>query len=181
MKKLLVDIANEVRDVSPILRETCFGAKTLFRHLAFVQTLPGQENRVALVFDVPEIPKLVIVLLNKTLNAKQVVSHLNKDLYAPSYVRVAAASYLAVRKWHGRYRIPRRTFTRSTTYDYYLTVSKPTPNYISWSVRHGDAFRAYFAATSPCRHVDVYPCTPENVLNVSDFISGLTTYGEFTV
>ena len=181
MKKLLVDIANEVRDVSPILRETCLGAKSLFRHLAFVQTLSGQENRVALVFDVPEIPKLVIVLLNKTLNAKQVVSHLNKDLYTPSYVRVAAAAYLAVKKWHNRYRIPRRTFTRSTTYDYYLTVSKPTPNYISWSVKHGDAFRAYFAATSPCRYVDVYPCAPENVLNVSDFISGLTTYGEFTV
>ena len=148
---------------------------------AFVQTLPGQENRVALVFDVPEIPKLVIVLLNKTLNAKQVVSYFNKDLYAPTYVRVAAASYLSVKKWHGRYRIPRKSFTRSTTYDYYLTVSKPTPNYISWSVRHGDAFRAYFAATRPCRYVDVYPCTPENVLNVSDFISGLTTYGEFTV
>ena len=180
MKKLLVDIANEVRDVSPILRETCLGAKSLFRHLAFVQTLSGRENRVALVFDVPEIPKLIIVLLNKTLNAKQVVSHLNKDLYAPVYVRVATASYLAVKKWHNRYRIPRRTFTRSTTYDYYLTVSKPTPNYISWSVRHGDAFRAYFAVTSPCRYVDVYPCAPENVLNVSEFISGLTTYGEFT-
>ena len=180
MKKLLVDIANEVRDVSPILRETCLGAKSLFRHLAFVQTLSGRENRVALVFDVPEIQKLIIVLLNKTLNAKQVVSHLNKDLYAPVYVRVATASYLAVKKWHNRYRIPRRTFTRSTTYDYYLTVSKPTPNYISWSVKHGDAFRAYFAVTSPCRYVDVYPCAPENVLNVSDFISGLTTYGEFT-
>ena len=181
MKKLLVDIANEVRDVSPILRETCLGAKSLFRHLAFVQTLSGRENRVALVFDVPEIPKLIIVLLNKTLNAKQVVSHLNKDLYAPVYVRVATASYLAVKKWHNRYRVPRKSFTRSTTYDYYLTVSKPTPNYISWSVRHGDAFRAYFAATSPCRYVDVYPCAPENVLNVSEFISGLTTYGEFTV
>ena len=180
MKKLLVDIANEVRDVSPILRETCLGAKSLFRHLAFVQTLSGRENRVALVFDVPEIPKLIIVLLNKTLNAKQVVSHLNKDLYAPVYVRVATASYLAVKKWHNRYRVPRKSFTRSTTYDYYLTVSKPTPNYISWSVRHGDAFRAYFAVTSPCRYVDVYPCAPENVLNVSDFISGLTTYGEFT-
>ena len=181
MKKLLVDIANEVRDVSPILRETCLGAKSLFRHLAFVQTLSGRENRVALVFDVPEIPKLIIVLLNKTLNAKQVVSHLNKDLYAPVYVRVATASYLAVKKWHNRYRVPRKSFTRSTTYDYYLTVSKPTPNYISWSVKHGDAFRAYFAVTSPCRYVDVYPCAPENVLNVSEFISGLTTYGEFTV
>ena len=181
MKKLLVDIANEVRDVSPILRETCLGAKSLFRHLAFVQTLSGQENRVALVFDVPEIPKLVIVLLNKTLNAKQVVSHLNKDLYAPSYVRVAAAAYLAVKKWHNRYRIPRRTFTRSTTYDYYLTVSKPTSNYISWSVRHGDAFRAYFASTKPCRYVDAYPCAPENTLNISEFISELSTYGEFKV
>lgn len=181
MKKLLVDIANEVRDVSPILRETCLGAKCLFRHLAFVQTLSGQENRVALVFDVPEIPKLVIVLLNKTLNAKQVVSHLNKDLYAPSYVRVSRSGYLATKKWHSRYRIPRKTFTRSTSYNYYLTVFKDTPNYRKWSVKHGDAFRAYFAATSPCRYVDVYPCAPENVLNVSDFISGLTTYGEFTV
>ena len=180
MKKFLVDIANEVRDVSPILRETCLGAKSLFKNLAYVQSLPRYQNRVALVFDVPKIPKLVIVLLNKTLNAKQVVSHLNKALYAPSYVRVAAAAYLAVKKWHGRYRILRRTYTGST-YVYYLTVSKPTPNYISWSVRHGDAFRAYFAATSPCRYVDVHPWTPENVLNVSDFISGLTTYGEFTV
>jgi hypothetical protein len=181
VKKLLVDIANEVRDVSPILRETCLGAKSLFRYLAFVQTLSGQENRVALVFDVPEIQKLVIVLLNKTLNAKQVTSHLNKDLYAPSYVRVSAAAYIAVKYWHDRYRIPRKTFTRSTSYQYYLTVSKETPNYRMWSVKHGDAFRAYFAATSPCRYVDAYPCAPENVLNVSDFISGLTTYGEFTV
>ena len=181
MKKLLVDIANEVRDVSPILRETCLGAKSLFRHLAFVQTLSGHENRVALVFDVPEIPKLIIVLLNKTLNAKQVVSHLNKDLYAPSYVRVAAAAYLAVKKWHGRFRVPRRTFTRSTTYDYYLTVSKPTPNYISWSAWHGDAFRAYFASTKPCRYVEAYPCAPENTLNISEFICGLRTYGEFKV
>ena len=181
MNKHLVDIANEVRDVSPILRESFLVAKSLFRHLAFVQTLSGQENRVALVFDVPEIPKLIIVLLNKPLNAKQVVSHLNKDLYAPSYVRVAAASYLAVKKWYDRYRIPRKTFTRSTSYQYYLTVLKDTPNYRKWSVRHGDAFRAYFAVTSPCRYVDVYPCTPEIVLNVSDFISGLTTYGEFTV
>ena len=181
MKKLLVDIANEVRDVSPILRETCLGAKSLFRHLAFVQTLSGQENRVALVFDVPELPKLVIVLLNKTLNAKQVASHLNKDLYAPVYVRVSAAAYLAAKKWHNRYRIPRKSFTRSTSYQYYLTVLKHTPNYRKWSVKHGDSFRAYFAATSPCRYVDAYPCAPENVLNVSDFISGLTTYGEFTL
>ena len=181
MKKFLVDIANEVRDVSPTLRGTYLGAKSLFRHLAFVQTLSGYENRVALVFDVPELPKLVIVLLNKTLNAKQVTSHLNKDLYAPVYVRVSAAAYLAVKKWHNRYRIPRKSFTRSTSYQYYLTVSKDTPNYRKWSVKHGDSFRAYFAATRPCRYVDAYPCAPENVLNVSDFISGLTTYGEFTV
>ena len=181
MKKLLVDIANEVRDVSPILRETCLGAKSLFKNLAYVQSLPRSQNRVALVFDVTQLPYLVVVILNTPLTAKKVVSSLQKELYAPVYVRVAAASYLAARKWHGRYRIPRRTFTRSTTYDYYLTVSKPTPNYISWSVRHGDAFRAYFAATSPCRHVDVYPCTPENTLNISEFISELSTYGEFKV
>ena len=181
MDKTLLTIANGVLDVSPVLRESCLGAKSLFKNLAYVQSLPRCQNRVALVFDVTQLPYLVVVILNTTLNAKKVVSSLQKELYAPVYVRVSAAAYLAAKKWHNRYRIPRRTFTRSTTYDYYLTVSKPTPNYISWSVRHGDAFRAYFAATSPCRYVDVYPCTPENVLNVSDFISGLTTYGEFIV
>ena len=181
MNKFLLSLANDVRDVSPVLRESCLGAKSLFKHLAFVQTLPRHENRVALVFDVPELPKLVVVLLNKTLNAKQVASHLKKELYAPVYERVAAASYLSVKKWHDRYRIPRKSFTRSTTYDYFLTVFKPTPNYSSWSVRHGDAFRAYFASTKPCRYVDVYPCAPENVLNISEFVCKLNTYGEFAV
>ena len=181
MHKFLLDLANDVMDVSPVLRETCLGARSLYKHLAFVQTLTKHENRVALVFDVPEMPKLVIVILNKTLNAKQVVSYLQKELYAPVYERTAAASYLAVKKWHSRYRIPRRSFTRSTAYDYYLTVFKSTPNYYSWSVRHGDAFRAYFAATRPCRYVDTYPCAPTNILNISEFISGLNTYGEFTV
>ena len=181
MNKFLLSLANDVRDVSPVLRESCLGAKSLFKHLAFVQTLPKHENRVALVFDVPELPKLVVVLLNKTLNAKQVVSNLRKELYAPVYERVAAASYLAVKKWHDRYRIPRKSFTRSTSYDYFLTVSKATPNYSSWSVRHGDAFRSYFASTKPCRYVDAYPCAPENILNISEFISELVTYGEFKV
>ena len=181
MHKFLLDLANSVRDVSPVLRESCLGARSLYKHLAFVQTLIQHENRIALVFDVPEIPKLVVVILNKTLNAKQVVSYLQKELHAPVYERTAAASYLAVKKWHSRYRVPRRSFTRSTAYDYYLTVFKSTPNYYSWSVRHGDAFRAYFASTRPCRYVDVYPCTPSNILNVSEFISGLSTYGEFTV
>ena len=181
MNKFLLSIANDVMDVSPVLRETFLGARSIYKHLAFVQTLTRHENRVALVFDVPEIPKLVVVILNKTLNAKQVVSNLRKELYAPVYERTAAASYLAVKKWHSRYRIPRRSFTRSTAYDYHLTVFKSTPNYYSWSVRHGDAFRAYFAATRPCRYVDVYPCAPTHILNISEFISGLNTYGEFTV
>ena len=181
MNKFLLSLANDVRDVSPVLRESCLGAKSLFKHLAFVQTLPRHENRVALVFDVPELPKLVVVLLNKTLNAKKVVSNLQKELYAPVYERVAAASYLSVKKWHGRYRIPRKSFTRSTSYDYFLTVFKSTPNYYSWSVRHGYAFRAYFAATSPCRYVDVYPDAPKDILDISEFICGLNTYGEFTV
>ena len=181
MNKFLLSIANDVMDVSPVLRETFLGARSIYKHLAFVQTLTRHENRVALVFDVPEIPKLVVVILNKTLNAKQVVSNLRKELYAPVYERTAAASYLAVKKWHSSYRIPRRSFTRSTAYDYHLTVFKSTPNYYSWSVRHGDAFRAYFAATRPCRYVDVYPCAPTHILNISEFISGLNTYGEFTV
>ena len=181
MNKYLLSISNEVRDVSPILSEACLGAKSLYKHLAFVQTLTQHENRIALVFDVPEIPKLVVVILNKTLNAKQVVSYLQKELHAPVYERTAAASYLAVKKWHSRYRIPRRSFTRSTAYDYYLTVFKSTPNYYSWAVRHGDAFRAYFASTRPCRYVDVYPDAPKNILNVSEFINGLRAYGEFTV
>ena len=181
MHKFLLDLANDVRDVSPILRESCLGARSLYKHLAFFQTLTKHENRVALVFDVPELPKLVIVILNKTLNAKQVASYLQKELYAPVYGRTAAASYLAVKKWNSRYRIPRRSFTRSTAYDYFLTVSKSTPNYYSWSVRHGDAFRAYFASTIPCRYVDVYPDAPKDILNVSEFICGLNTYGEFTV
>lgn len=181
MDKVLTTIANGVLDVSPVLRETCLGAKGLFKHLAYVQSLPRHENRVALVFDVPQLPYINIVILNTPLNAKKVVSSLQKELHALVYVRVAAAAYLAVKKWHDRYRIPRITHARSTTYDYYLTVSKPTPNYISWSVRHGDAFRAYFASTKPCRFVEVHPSAPENVLNVSDFISGLTTYGEFRV
>ena len=181
MNKFLLSIANDVMDVSPVLRETFLGARSIYKHLAFVQTLTRHENRVALVFDVPEIPKLVVVILNKTLNAKQVVSNLRKELYAPVYERTAAASYLAVKKWHSRYRIPRRSFTRSTAYDYHLTVFKSTPNYYSWSVRHGDAFRAYFAATRPCRYVDVYPCAPTQILNISEFVCELNTYGEFTV
>ena len=181
MNNFLVNLANEVRGVSPILSETCLGAKCLFKHLAFVQSLPRFENRVALVFDVPELPSLVVVVLNKTLNAKQVVSNLQKELYAPVYERVAAASYLAVKKWRGRYRIPRKSFTRSTSYNYFLTVYKSTPNYYSWSVKHGDAFRSYFASVRPCRYVDAYPDAPKDILNVSEFISGLNTYGEFTV
>ena len=181
MNKYLLSISNEVRDVSPILSETCLGAKSLFKHLAFIQSLTKHENRVALVFDVPEIPKLVVVILNKPMNAKQVVGYLKKELYAPVYERVASASYLSVKKWHSRYRIPRKTFTRSTSYDYYLTVFKSTPHYYSWSVKHGDAFRPYFAAIKPCRYIDVYPCAPSNILNVSEFINGLRTYGEFTV
>lgn len=181
MDKMLITIANGVLDVSPVLRESCLGAKSLFKHLAYVQSLPRHENRVALVFDVPQLPYLVIVILNATLNAKKVVGSLQKELHAPVYERVAAAAYLAVKKWHDRYRIPRRTFTRSTTYDYYLTVAKPTPNYGSWSVRHGDAFRAYFASTKPCRYVEVYPCAPDNTLNIYEFIGGLSTYGEFKV
>ena len=181
MHKFLLDLANDVRDVSPVLRESCLGARSLYKHLAFVQTLTKHENRVALVFDVPELPKLVIVILNKTLNAKQVVGYLQKEPYAPVYERTAAASYLAVKKWNSRYRIPRRSFTRSTAYDYYLTVFKLTPNYHSWSVRHGDSFRAYFAATRPCRYVDTYPDAPKDILNISEFICGLNTYGEFTV
>lgn len=181
MHKFLLDLANDVRDVSPVLRESCLGARSLYKHLAFVQTLTRHENRVALVFDVPELPKLVIVILNKTLNAKQVVSYLQKELYAPVYERTAAASYLAVKKWNSRYRIPRRLFTRSTAYDYYLTVFKFTPNYHSWSVKHGDAFRPYFASVKPCRYVDVHQDAPKDILNVSEFISGLNTYGEFTV
>ena len=181
MNKFLLSISDGVLDVSPVLRETCLGAKSLFKHLAYVQSLPRHKNRVALVFDVPERPYLVIVILNKTLNAKQIVSNLRKELYAPVYERVAAASYIAVKMWPDRYKIPRRTFTRSTSYDYFLTVDKPTPNYGSWSVRHGDAFRAYFASTKPCRYVEVYPCTPYNTLNISEFIEGLSTYGEFKV
>ena len=181
MNKYLLSISNEVMDVSPVLSEACLGAKSLFKHLAFIQSLPKHENRVALVFDVPEIPKLVVVILNKPMNAKQVVGYLNKELYAPVYERVASASYLAIKKWNSRYRIPRKTFTRSTSYDYYLTVLKPTPHYYCWSVKHGDAFRPYFAAVKPCRYVDVYPCAPLNILNVSEFINGLRTYGEFTV
>ena len=181
MNKYLLSISNEVRDVSPILSEACLGAKSLFKHLAFIQSLPKHENRVALVFDVPEIPKLVVVILNKPMNAKQVVSYLKKELYAPVYERVASASYLSIKKWNSRYRIPRKTFTRSTSYDYYLTVFKSTPHYYSWSVKNGDAFRPYFASVKPCRHVDVYPCAPSNILNVSEFINGLRTYGEFTV
>ena len=181
MHKFLLDLANDVRDVSPVLRESCLGARSLYKHLAFVQTLTRHENRVALVFDVPELPKLVIVALNKTLNAKQVVSYLQKDLHAPVYERTAAASYLAVKKWNSRYRIPRRSFTRSTAYDYYLTVFKFTPNYHSWSVKHGDAFRPYFASVKPCRYVDVHQDAPKDILNVSEFISGLNTYGEYTV
>ena len=181
MNNFLIDLANNVREISPILSETCLGAKSLFKHLAFVQSLTKHENRVALVFDVPEIPKLVVVVLNKPMNAKQVVGYLKKDLYTPVYERVASASYLSVKKWHSRYRIPRKSFTRSTSYDYYLTVFKSTPHYYSWSVKHGDAFRPYFASTRPCRYVDVYPCTPSNILNVSEFINGLRTYGEFTV
>ena len=181
MNKFLLSIANDVWDISPVLRESCLGAKSLFKHLAFVQSLPKHENRVALVFDVPERPYLIIIITNKTLNAKQIVSNLRKELYAPVYERVAAASYLAVKKWHGRYRIPRKSFARSKSYDYFLTVSKTTPNYSSWSVRHGDAFRSYFASTKPCRYVDAYPCAPENILNISEFISELVTYGEFKV
>ena len=181
MDKTLLNIANGVLDVSPVLRDSCLGAKSLFKNLAYVQSLPRGQNRVALVFDVAQLPYLVVVILNTTLNAKKVVSSLQKELYAPVYVRVAAAAYLAVKKWHGRFRVPRRTFTRSTTYDYYLTVSKPTPNYISWSAWHGDAFRAYFASTKPCRYVEAYPCAPENTLNISEFICGLRTYGEFKV
>lgn len=181
MNKYLLSISNEVMDVSPILSEACLGAKSLFKHLAFIQSLPKHENRVALVFDVPEIPKLVVVILNKPMNAKQVVSYLKKELYAPVYERVASASYLSIKKWNSRYRIPRKTFTRSTSYDYYLTVFKSTPHYYSWSVKNGDAFRPYFASVKPCRYVDVYPCAPSNILNVSEFINGLRTYGEFTV
>ena len=182
MNNFLLNLANEVRGVSPILSETCLGAKSLFNHLAFVQSLPKHENRVALVFDVPELPSLVVVILNKPMNAKQVVGYLKKELYAPVYARVAAASYLAVKKWHSRYRIPRKTFTRSTLYDYYLTVFKSTPNYYSWSVKHSDAFRRpYFASVRPCRYVDVYPCAPKDILNISEFINELRTYGEFTV
>ena len=181
MNKLLLTIANGVLDVSPVLRETCLGAKSLFKHLAYVQSLPKHENRVALVFDVPQLPYLVIVILNTTLNAKKVVGSLQKELHAPVYERVAAAAYLAVKNWHDRYRIPRITFTRSVTYDYYLTVVKQTPNYGSWSVRHGDAFRAYFASTKPCRYVEVHPSAPDNILNISEFIAGLSTYGEFKV
>ena len=181
MNKLLLTIANGVLDVSPVLRETCLGAKSLFKHLAYVQSLPRHENRVALVFDVPQLPYLVIVILNTTLNAKKVVASLQKELHAPVYERVAAAAYLAVKNWHDRYRIPRITFTRSVTYDYYLTVVKQTPNYGSWSVRHGDAFRAYFASTKPCRYVEVHPSAPDNILNISEFIAGLSTYGEFKV
>ena len=181
MNNFLIDLANNVREISPILSEACLGAKSLFKHLAFIQSLPKHENRVALVFDVPEIPKLVVVGLKKPTNAKQVVGYLKKELYAPVYERVASASYLSVKKWHSRYRIPRKSFTRSTSYDYYLTVSKSTPHYDSWSVKHGDAFRPYFASTRPCRSVDVYPCAPSNILNVSEFINGLRTYGEFTV